>query len=121
MTVENLDPSVAFVRAKRDAGIPVEWRLSESELSTPGQFGVIPFIESKLSEQEKEITGWTASEAVKQLASGAITSVEVTKAICHRAALAQQLTNCLTEMFFDVALARAAELDEYFKTTGKTK
>ena len=29
-------------------------------------------------------------------------------------------TNCLTEIFIDRALERAARLDEYFKKTGKT-
>ena len=29
-------------------------------------------------------------------------------------------TNCLTEIFIDRALKRAARLDEYFKKTGKT-
>ncbi|KAJ3332738.1 hypothetical protein HDU93_008960, partial [Gonapodya sp. JEL0774] len=125
MTVDQVDPIVAQVRAKRAAAIPPEWRLAEGE-NAPGPLQVIPFIESKLTDREREITGWTASEAVKvvllmYISSGEVTSVEVTKAICHRAALAHQLTNCLTEIFFDIALARAAELDEFFKTTGKTK
>ena len=29
-------------------------------------------------------------------------------------------TNCLTEIFIERALERAARLDEYFKKTGKT-
>lgn len=40
-------------------------------------------------------------------------------AYCKRAALAQQVINCLTEIFFDRALARANELDAIYKATGK--
>lgn len=39
-------------------------------------------------------------------------------AICHRTALAHQITNCCTELFFPRALARAAELDAAFKANG---
>ena len=53
------------------------------------------------------------------LRSGEYTSTEVTVAFCKRAAVAQQLTGCCTEMFFDEAIARAQELDEYMDRTGK--
>jgi len=45
--------------------------------------------------------------------------VEVTTAFCKRAIVAQQVTNCLTEIFVDSALERAACLDEQLKSTGK--
>lgn len=38
----------------------------------------------------------------------------------QRAAIAQQLTNCLTEILFDRALARARHLDHIQETTGST-
>lgn len=44
----------------------------------------------------------------------------MTTAFCKRAAISQQLTKCLTEIFFDRALAKAQELDEYLERTGKT-
>ena len=53
------------------------------------------------------------------MASGDLTSVEVTTAFCKRAAIAQQLTNCLTEIFFYEGIARARELDAEFKKSGK--
>ncbi|CAL1717065.1 unnamed protein product [Somion occarium] len=43
----------------------------------------------------------------------------VTTAFYKRAIIAHQLVNCLTEIFVDRALARAKELDEYLKKTGK--
>lgn len=40
-------------------------------------------------------------------------------AFCKRAAIAQQLVNCLSEVCFDEAIARAKELDTVFRETGK--
>ena len=40
-------------------------------------------------------------------------------AFCKRAAIAHQLTNCLTEIFFDDALVRAKFLDEEYARTSK--
>lgn len=45
--------------------------------------------------------------------------MEVATAFCKRAAIAQQLTCCLTEIFFEQAIARAQELDRQFAETGK--
>ncbi|KAF9241339.1 general amidase, partial [Melanogaster broomeanus] len=45
----------------------------------------------------------------------------VTTAFYKRAIIAQQLVNCLTEIFVERALARAAELDEALKKTGKVR
>lgn len=36
--------------------------------------------------------------------------MEVTEAFCHRAAIAMQLTNCGTEIFFDKALMQLIKL-----------
>ncbi|KIL63891.1 hypothetical protein M378DRAFT_192787 [Amanita muscaria Koide BX008] len=47
-------------------------------------------------------------------------SVEVTTAFAKRAIIAHQLTNCLTEVFIDRALKRAAWLDDQLKSTGNT-
>jgi amidase len=43
----------------------------------------------------------------------------VTTAFCKAAAIAHQLTNCLTEIYFLQALERAKELDATYKATGK--
>ena len=37
----------------------------------------------------------------------------------NEAAIAQQATNCLTEIFFEDAIARAKQLDVYIARTGK--
>ena len=71
-----------------------------------------------------------------KLASAELSSVEVTTAFAKRAIIAHQVvsphapfvvwhalkepqTNCLTEIFVERALARAREMDEALRTTGK--
>ncbi|KDQ63717.1 hypothetical protein JAAARDRAFT_148343 [Jaapia argillacea MUCL 33604] len=74
-----------------------------------------------LSRQELKITGIEdVEELLHKLASGELSSVSVTMAFYKRAIIAHQLTNCLTEIFVERALHRAAELDEYLQTTGQT-
>nr|GAT56599.1 predicted protein [Mycena chlorophos] len=79
-----------------------------------------PF-DSILSPRDIEITE-TADVGVllKKMSTGEWTATEVTSAYCKRALIAQQLVNCLTEILVDRAMARAKELDEHFKATGKT-
>ena len=55
-----------------------------------------------------------------KLAGGQFSAVEVTKAYSKRAAIAQQLIRCCTEMFFDQAIETAECLDEYLAKNGKT-
>lgn len=44
---------------------------------------------------------------------------EVTVAYCKRAAIAQQLVNCLMDIDFEGGMQRAKELDEHLALTGK--
>lgn len=53
--------------------------------------------------------------------SRALTSEAVTTAFCKRAAIAQQLTNCLSEILFLPAIEQAHALDAEYKHTGKTR
>ena len=78
-----------------------------------------PFIESFLSESENKIVKTSRLELCEQLASRSISSLEVTEAFCKSAAIAQQIGNCLHEIFFDKALERAAQLDRYFEENGR--
>ncbi|KAI8681032.1 Amidase [Fusarium keratoplasticum] len=73
-----------------------------------------------LSQRERKITeNYDASELIEMMATAVISSVEVTTAFCKRAAAAQQLTNCLTEIFFEKALVRAKECDDFLAREGK--
>ncbi|KAK2477311.1 hypothetical protein H9L39_09799 [Fusarium oxysporum f. sp. albedinis] len=79
----------------------------------------IPRRSGILSEIELDITeSFTTMQLIEKLAAGAFTTVQVVTAFSKRAAIAQQLTNCLTETFFDEAESRARHLDE-LRESGK--
>ncbi len=46
--------------------------------------------------------------------------MEVARAFCHRAALAHQFVDCLSEICFEAAEIQAQELDDYYQRSGKT-
>lgn len=110
-------------RQAQQAAIPPAWRLSpatlkaarnaNSTLQTIRTCGI-------LTPQELQ---WTEVSEIRpllaRLAARKITSEQLTLAFCKRAALAQQLTGCLTEIFFDRALAQARERDAYLQRTGR--
>ncbi|KAH9978271.1 general amidase [Lactifluus volemus] len=106
-------------KRRQAASIPQGW------LITPPPDDVldvtdIPAKCGLLSTRELEITNvGKLSVLLNRLATGEWSSVQVTTAFCKRAVIAQQLTNCLTEIFIDRALERAAWLDEQLKSTGK--
>ncbi|KAI0730357.1 general amidase [Fomitopsis betulina] len=111
---------LAAEKRQRLAGaIPKEWLASSippqqlDVTAFPGQCGI-------LSDKEREITDVSDVDVLlKKVATAEWSAVEVTTAFCKRAVVAHQATNCLSEVFFDRALTRAAELDEYLKTHGK--
>ncbi|KAF4458109.1 fatty-acid amide hydrolase [Fusarium austroafricanum] len=79
----------------------------------------IPRRSGIMSEIELDITeSFTTMELIEKLAAGAFTAVQVVTAFSKRAAIAQQLTNCLTEIFFDEAESRAQQLDK-LRESGK--
>ncbi|KAF4815371.1 Acetamidase [Colletotrichum tropicale] len=117
-------------REKQQASIPQEWVLSDQKLrglqgaGTPkeGQLNALDVARKSglFTDSELEITeSYSAKELLAKIHDGKLTSEEVTVAFCKRAALAQQLINCLTEIFFAEGIARAKELDKLFKETGK--
>lgn len=70
-----------------------------------------------LSPAEVSITeSYTVASLLDAISSSKLSAEDVTRAFAHRAAIAQQLTNCLTEPLFDTALARAKYLDTYLRT-----
>lgn len=111
-------------RAQRDAAIPTEWKLNqkysprgnggpENVLSVPDQCEI-------LSTKEIQITSqYDASSLIGEINSRCLTAKEVTTAFCKRAAIAQQLTNCLTEPLFANALQRAISLDKHLVEHGR--
>ncbi|KAI0629270.1 amidase signature enzyme [Trametes polyzona] len=63
----------------------------------------------------------TAKEIVQRIAKGEWTASEVLDAYLARAVLAQDTTNCLTEVLFAEARAQAKGLDAEFARTGKVR
>ena len=72
-----------------------------------------------LPEAVISITELPTETLLDRLASGDLSSVGVTKAFLQRAGLASKLTNCITELLPERALARAQELDDHLAETGK--
>ena len=114
--------SIATRKQKERASrIPEQWLLSPNNidhnrlnvLSVPRESGILTEKELKITEQ------YDATGLVAELASGRLKSVDVVTAFCKRAAIAQQVANCLTEMLFNDAIARAKKLDEYLAKNGR--
>ncbi|KAI1842880.1 hypothetical protein JX266_010898 [Neoarthrinium moseri] len=113
-------------RNKRDAAIPREWVLPQDRLSqlsgagTDGE-GRLILLESirrsgLLTDEEFAITEHhNATSLLRKISGNVLSSEAVTVAFCKRAALAQQLTSCLTEVFFQEAIDRAKWLDQYLQ------
>jgi amidase len=104
-------------RTHQVESIPPEWRLK----SIPDFTSSIPIIEASgiLTPLELEISNTTdASILSLKVQSRTWTSEQVTIAFCKRAAIAQQLTGCCTEMMFDSAVQQARLQDEHLKLTG---
>jgi amidase len=109
-------------QAQRSAKVPAEWRIPAS-IRPPADVASVqdfPRDSGFFTEDELRITGATASEVVFRIARAEWTALQVVTAVCKRAAVAQQLLNCLTEVMFDEAVARAKELDAYYLQTGRT-
>jgi hypothetical protein len=108
--------------AERDAKIPKEWLLAPDVAKAAHPRVLSVFADSGLlTPGELEITDFKndATSLLARLANGSLSAVQVTLAFCKRAAIAQQLTNCLVDFFPEEALQRAKELDEYLQTHGK--
>ena len=111
------------VRQKRQqqaSSIPAAWRLQ----TVPTDFkDCRPVIESSgiLSAEELEITNTTDGPTILHnlTVSRKWTSEAVATAFCKRAAVAQQLIGCCTEIFFEKAIQDAKGLDEHLASTGK--
>ncbi|KAG0694762.1 general amidase [Suillus ampliporus] len=109
---------VAEKKQRQLKSIPQDWLVSPPPDSTLDVTG-FPETCGLLNAREIEITNTSVNVLLEKLACGKWTAVDVTTAFYKRAIVAHQLVNCLTEIFVDRALARAAELDDHFKQTGK--
>ncbi|KAL1408748.1 hypothetical protein Q8F55_005561 [Vanrija albida] len=112
----------AAKRAARDALLPPDTLLPPGTVpASTADVSAVPRTCGLLSAQELEITESDTGDILARLASGQWSAEAVTRAFCRRASIAHQLTNCLTEVFFEAGLARARALDDEFKRTGKAR
>lgn len=73
-----------------------------------------------LTKEELDITeNYDLVALSEAIASRKLTSAAVTSAYCRRAAIAHQLTFCLTEFYMQEALEQAKKLDEQLERTGQ--
>ncbi|KAF7590431.1 hypothetical protein BBP40_002887 [Aspergillus hancockii] len=123
-------------QAYLDSQIPTEWKLPAS-LIPPGMLSPedsitnakqyqrvnvmgIPRASGLLTSKELETTeSWDIRGLLRVIAEKTLTAEDVAKAFCKRAAIAHQLTRCLSEPLFDRALQRAKDLDQHLQSTGK--
>ncbi|BGP05084.1 hypothetical protein JCM10049v2_000888 [Rhodotorula toruloides] len=111
----------AAKKAAQSALIPSAWRLPSTLLDTL-PLDVRPVVAACGLLTARQVTITEIDEAsviLTRLRNGEYSAVEVAEAFCLRAAIAHQLTNCLTEILFDAALARAKQLDEHLALTGE--
>ncbi|KAL8924465.1 MAG: hypothetical protein Q9172_002676 [Xanthocarpia lactea] len=99
--------------------IPTGWRLASIPRNEEQRDVTGDYVRQYLSEKEIEITEAIAPTIVERTSTGHWTAEAVTRAFCHRASLAHQLTNCLHEVFFDAAIEDAKALDTYYSRNQK--
>ncbi|WOO85994.1 Putative amidase [Vanrija pseudolonga] len=103
--------------AVRDSTIPAAYRLPKNTKLAKNVTGVLS-TSGILSAAELAIVELDATRLAEALAARKYTAVEVTTAYVKAAAIAQQVTNCLVELFAPEALERAAWLDAELERTG---
>ncbi|CDO71533.1 hypothetical protein BN946_scf184911.g3 [Trametes cinnabarina] len=119
-TIAQWQEAVADKRKRLQQLIPHDWTIPPIQEDQDNVLNV-PKASGLLTDRELEITDTSdVSILLKKLASAEWSAVEVTTAFSKRAIIAQQAVNCLTEIFLDRALRRAAELDAYMKEHGTT-
>ncbi|KAK0128390.1 hypothetical protein ONS95_000360 [Cadophora gregata] len=107
-------------RAELRSRIPPSWLLKSLPSADVLDVRTIPRSCGILTSHELSITSSNdATSLAEAIRARSLTAEEVTIAFCKRAAIAQQVCNCLTEIFFDEAIARARFLDGEYKRTGK--
>ncbi len=118
-------PIAAQKQRDRSSKIPSKWQIPSAALPndpptlSSGAQNVLNLPRQFLSHTEIEITeAYTIESLLSAISNKRLSAVEVAEAFSHRAAIAQQLTNCLTEPLFESALSRAKFLDEYLSKNG---
>ncbi|KIV93944.1 hypothetical protein PV10_05115 [Exophiala mesophila] len=110
----------ATARKRRAANISAFYKPpSWPEQDLPNNLTEFGLNSGYLTPDELEVVQSEADVILEKIKSKTWTSLHVAKAFCKASALAQQLTNCLTEVLYAEAEQRAQELDDYQARTGK--
>ncbi|KAJ9092883.1 hypothetical protein QFC20_007256 [Naganishia adeliensis] len=107
----------AAIKARTLSKIPKDALISIDSL--PARVIHLNFTGTHLTPLEREIIQLDASDLRDRLADRSYTAVQVVRAYIKSAAVAHQVTNCLTDLFADEALERARWLDGQYQVTGK--
>ncbi|CAN6623011.1 hypothetical protein TRVA0_009S01200 [Trichomonascus vanleenenianus] len=119
--LEQWEKRAQAARARRAAQLPEEYVIPSDKLPAESVKDVSNFPKESglLTDRELEITESNVPTLFEAIKAKKYTALEVTQAYIKRAAYAHQLTNCLSEMFFERGIARAKELDEIYERTGE--
>lgn len=113
--VEFLGKAAKEKRESLIKAISKEWILHDIPVSDECP-DACELLNNVLPPQENGITMSPILYLTEKLYKGELTATSFTKAFCHRAALAHQLTNRCSEIFFDKAFSRTRMLDDYYET-----
>ncbi|KIW12957.1 hypothetical protein PV08_08144 [Exophiala spinifera] len=112
----------AAKRASVLSAIPSPWRIPNGQVPTVKDCSNVMEIPRRyLSQEELTITETPPMDTLVHIHAGIWSAEAVVRAYCHRAAIAHQLVNCLTDAFFDTAISAAMQLDQYYRETGSLK
>ncbi|KIX08344.1 uncharacterized protein Z518_03000 [Rhinocladiella mackenziei CBS 650.93] len=121
MLTHDYKEASAIARKRRAANIaafykPPTW----NEADLPQNLAEFALRSGYYTSDELAIIQSEADVILDRIKTKAWTSLEVAKAFCKASALAQELTNCVTEVLYPEAMERAKYLDDYLARTGQT-
>ncbi|XXH02219.1 hypothetical protein Hte_008587 [Hypoxylon texense] len=122
LNAETWSSKAAAKRASTLAKIYPQWRLAPEDIRKASTQRKLTgsFIRQFITTDDASILSMDSVPLVDAIKGGKLTSLQVTTAFCKAAAVAHQIGNCLHEIFFDEALERAKQLDEYYSEHGTT-
>jgi len=121
MATHDYKEASAIARKRRAASIAAFYQTPGwNEADLPNNLTEFALKSGYYTDDELQIIQTEADTILEKIKSKTWTALEVTKAFCKASALAQELTNCLTEVLYPEAFERAKYLDDYLARTGKT-
>ncbi|KXT09723.1 hypothetical protein AC579_1691 [Pseudocercospora musae] len=104
---------------EHDALAEPQWLVTAKKKRQIQQDLMKPFMHLGI-EDEPIINVNDVQQLARRVAEGKVKAYDVCQAYIKKAIAAHEKTNCLTEIMFDRALARASELDAYYSKHGTT-